>query len=105
MNILFEYLYRDAGNNKKWGEVVFRNDAQTDLPVLNNNLRNSLIDSEFFIAENSHLPKLEFDEKNDLDHDWYEFYGITLTPNKPNDILDRDISEFISTLEESSKTM
>jgi len=25
MNIIFEYLYRDAGNNKNFGSVIFSN--------------------------------------------------------------------------------
>jgi len=43
MNILFEYLYRDAGNNKKWGEVVFHNKENINLTVLNDKLRNEVV--------------------------------------------------------------
>ncbi len=103
MNILFEYLYRDAGNNKKWGEVVFSNDAQIDLAALNNKIKNALIDGEFFIADKSCLPKIGFDKKNELDHEWYEFSKISLTRKISDDPLSRDISEFISALKESSK--
>jgi hypothetical protein len=102
MNILFEYLYRDAGNNKKFGEVVFHNKGNIDLSVLNEKLRNALIDGEFFISNGSHLPKLEFDIKNELDHDWYEFDKISSTSGTPDDPLSRDMLEFISTLEEGS---
>lgn len=99
MNVLFEYLYRDAGNNKKWGEVVFSNQENTNLNILNSRLRNSLIDHEFFVAEESLLPKIGFDDKTELDHDWYEFHAISSTSNTPNDIFLRDISDFISGLE------
>ncbi len=63
-----------------------------------------LIDGEFIISDKSHLPEIGFDNKNELDHGWYEFDRISLTPETSNDPLSRDISEFISTLGELQKS-
>jgi hypothetical protein len=97
MNIQFEYLYRDAGNNKKWGEVIFTNKKNVDKKSLVKQLENGLIDEEFFIGEKSRLPKLEFLKIDpELDHDWYEFHSLEETNSQQNDKENRDIEKFIS---------
>jgi hypothetical protein len=99
VNILIEYLYRDAGNNKIWGDVVFSNRMNLDISVLECELRNALIDGEFFITENVGLPSLRFDRYDEeLDHGWHEFFSIKKTENHPNDDLGRDIYDFIGIL-------
>jgi len=103
MNIRFEYLYRDAGNNKKWGDVVFLNESNVDLETLKTKLGLALISGEFFVAESSHLPKIGFDSKSDLDHDWYEFDGLSTTSDAANDPLARDILQFVSSTQETSE--
>lgn len=81
MNILLEYLYRDAGNNKKWGNVVFSNKFNLDFFYLEKEIKDSLIDSEFFVAEDVGLPPLLFDHHDtQLDHGWHEYSSITKTP-------------------------
>jgi len=97
MNILFEYLYRDAGNNKKWGEVVFTNKMNMDRNMLEKQLKQGLIDEEFFISKKSRLPKLEFLLiDSELDHDLYEFHSLEETNSPQNDEENRDIVEFIN---------
>ena len=99
----FEYLYRDAGNNKIWGEIVFSNYDHIDPKVLDTHIRKLLIDHEFFIARKSNLPRLSFpiwDQK--LDHDWYEYSSIDVTSDRENDIYNRDIKEFIGSLKQAS---
>jgi hypothetical protein len=44
MNIRFEYLYRDAGNFKKWGEVIFSNKNNRDANDLEKQAKSVLID-------------------------------------------------------------
>ena len=39
MNAHFEYLYRDAGNNKKWDQVMFSNQENADLGLLQEQIR------------------------------------------------------------------
>jgi len=99
MNILVEYLYRDAGNNKIWGDVVFSNRMNLDVSVLEGDLKNALIDGDFFIAESVALPSLRFERYDeDLDHGWHEYFSIKKTENSPNDYLGRDICDFIGIL-------
>ena len=60
MNAKFEHLYRDSGNNKKWGEVTFTNCENKNLRTLDSQIREILIDHEFFIAQKYILPELSF---------------------------------------------
>lgn len=99
MNILIEYLYRDAGNNKIWGEVIFSNKINFDVSILEANIKNGLIDGEFFVAEDVCLPSLYFARHDEeLDHGWHEYFSIKKTANRSNDYLNRDISDFIRML-------
>lgn len=99
MNILMEYLYRDAGNNKVWANVIFSNNLNVEAAVLDEGMRNALIDGEFFVAEDVFLPSLRFDVRDDeLDHGWHEYFSVKETSEPSNDGLNRDIGEFISRL-------
>ncbi|HEY9035348.1 MAG TPA: hypothetical protein VIM96_01405 [Pseudomonadales bacterium] len=99
MNILLDYLYRDAGNNKLWGNVIFSNHLNIELATLHEDVKNALIDGEFFVAEDVFLPSLRFDfPDNDLDHGWHEYFSVKGTSELSNDSLNRDISEFINGL-------
>ena len=74
MNIEFSYLYRDAGNFKNFGTVVFANKNQTSLEKLNEMIKQRLVDEMFFDAVNTSVPSLFFDDYDEeLDHDWHEF--------------------------------
>lgn len=102
MNVLIEYLYRDAGNNKLWGDVIFSNKMNVDVARLDADIKKTLIDGEFFVAEEVFLPPLQF-EKHDieLDHGWHEYFSVGVTAERPNDHLNRDICEFICMLKSS----
>jgi len=76
MNIRFEYLYRDAGNYKIWGELVFTNRKNLDVTDLNSRLIAQLISNQFFEAEKVAIPRLRFENYDEtLDHGWHEFHG------------------------------
>jgi hypothetical protein len=64
MDIKFEYLYRDARNNKKRGEIIVSNIDNISNSIIERMIRNSLIDDDFFIASKSKLPRLEFENFN-----------------------------------------
>ncbi|MFA5628524.1 MAG: hypothetical protein WC965_13780 [Thiohalomonadaceae bacterium] len=99
MNISLEYLYRDAGNNKIWGNVVFSNRSNIGATSLHADMRNALIDGEFFIAEEVFIPSLCFDvHDNELDHGWHEYSSVKETSEPSNDGLKRDIGELVSAL-------
>ena len=100
MNICLNYLYRDYGNFKNWGEVVFANKNNFEPKLLEQNVREKLIDGEFFVAEKAGLKKLNFPEHiKELDHDWHEFHSFEYTEENVNDENDRDIDDFIVVLQ------
>jgi len=74
MAIIFEYLYRDGGNLKNWGEACFKNEQGLSLEEIDARIRECLIDEMYFTAEKVGLPTLYFDEHNEqLDHEWHEY--------------------------------
>lgn len=102
MNVSIEYLYRDAGNNKIWGRVVFLNRTDSDVSALRAQIKDGLIEGEFFIAEDVCLPPLHFDRYDEeLDHGWHEFFSAEKVAAPSNDCLNRDIGDFIAALKSS----
>lgn len=97
MNIKFNYLYRDAGNYKEFGSVVFTVANQTDLGCLDRKIRDALIDREFFVAGAVNVPnlqKLPWDDE--IDHSWHEYEGLEFTNEPCDDHAQRDIDTFVS---------
>lgn len=92
-NILFTYLYRDAGNYKNCGAVFFGNPSL--MPVQNaiEAIRKSLIDGEFFEHKKFGVPSLHFSELTADDHFWHEFENIQVTDETVTD--SRVIEDFI----------
>ena len=89
-NIKFNYLYRDAGNYKEYGEIVFTNQDSKSLEEI----ELTLIEGEFFIPEKWNVPRLSFDNYlPELDHDYHEFESLELT--NENSIRHCDISTFL----------
>jgi len=104
MNVRFEYLYRDAGNFKNWGEVVFANprDISADhvAAIAEKALR---IDALYFVAPELNVPDLHFAERNEkLDHDWHEVHAFLVTDDAPTDPQGRNIEEFVALLQRAS---
>jgi hypothetical protein len=100
MNIKFNYLYRDAGNYKTYGFIIFSNPDQLDVETIEGKLRASCIDSEFFNPTKFQIPILkhvEFNYNPELDHSWNEFESVETANEKPTD--SRTISEFIKSIE------
>ncbi|MDO8863971.1 hypothetical protein Q6D67_19985 [Haliea sp. E1-2-M8] len=103
MNVGFEYLYRDAGNNKLWGFVVFANKRDLSVAQMEKALEPHLIDGQFFPASPGLLPPLQFPNYDDsLDHDWLEYSGMEVSKETVNDPKKRDISDFVDQLIELS---
>lgn len=105
MSVRFEYLYRDAGNFKNWGEVVFANSrnicADRVAAMAEKALR---IDSLYFVASEVNVPDLHFEELSGaLDHDWHEVHTFQVTDDAPNDPQGRDIEAFFQLLQRSSR--
>jgi hypothetical protein len=78
---IFEYLYRDAGNFKAWGELLLGG-ALTNEEIARLTAR--FDDGELFIAEQIGVPTLyeklwqecQCDPSEELDHVWHEFSAI-----------------------------
>jgi hypothetical protein len=103
VNIRFEYLYRDAGNFKKWGEIVFSNPHNIAIELVESMAKKVLIDKSYFVANKAKVPDLHFAEYNEqLDHGWHEMHTFKSTNEAPNDQPDRTIDEFIDSLREAS---
>jgi hypothetical protein len=85
---LFEYLYRDAGNGKSWGQLLLAGSVfQHDIDALKDCLENGSL----FIAEHVGIPPLSGERwtvssgTSDDDYDFHEF--IRLRPATVDEIL------------------
>ncbi|MDD5174980.1 MAG: hypothetical protein PHQ05_00975 [Sterolibacterium sp.] len=103
MNIRFEYLYRDAGNFKNWGEIVFSNPRDITADLVASMAEKVLIDQTYFVAAKAGLPNLHFAEYNELlDHGWHEASTFEPTNEAPNDQQHRSIEQFMESLRYAS---
>lgn len=101
MNVCFEYLYCDAGNNKLWGSIIFSNERGTDVAALRKMFEPLLIDGQFFPRRANLLPTLQFPEHDEeLDHAWLEYVGIMGCADSADDVQGRDVEGFIGQLVE-----
>jgi hypothetical protein len=99
MNTAFEYCYRDAGNWKQYGTVVFDGAAADDLTA---RLKRALHDDLWFIADQLHLPELFFETANTDDHCWHEFVAITPTGDAVTDVHARPFTAFVEDVERAA---
>jgi len=99
MNIRFEYLYRDAGNFKNWGSVVFSNPNSISAKKAASLAATVLIDQIYFVANKVGVPDLHFhDHNSELDHGWHEVFAFQSTEELVNDPQKRSVEEFIEAL-------
>jgi hypothetical protein len=98
-NIKFNYLYRDAGNYKKFGSIVFSNPDQIEINQVELEIRKKLFDTDFFIPKEWDIPTLHFEKWNEeLDHFFHEFDSVEICNDKPNDCLNRSILKFMNSI-------
>lgn len=98
-NVEFSYLYRDGGNYKKFGRMVFSDPEQIDLSVAARELADAFLEDGFFIADQARVPevflfadgKFSFD-----DHCYHEFDAVRITDKEPTDEHARTLTEFLS---------
>ena len=103
MKIKFEYLYRDAGNFKRWGEVVFSNPSNISKKLLTSMAGDALIDGLYFVASKAGIPDLHFSDYNEqLDHGWHEMHEFQPTTDVVSDPENRTIDEFLESLRYAS---
>jgi len=102
MNVKLNYLYRDAGNYKSWGYLIFRNPEGLLINDIEHRLRQSFFQHDLFIA--SQIGVLEvflFGTDNATEDDicFHEFDSVELTNDASNDQGNRTISEFLQVVE------
>jgi hypothetical protein len=98
-NVEFIYLYRDGGNYKKFGRVVFPNPEQLSPEALEIELRRALWGGDLFIASQIRVPEVFLFAGGEFsfdDHCYHELGGLRATEDIPNDKHDRSISEFLA---------
>lgn len=96
-NIRFNYLYRDAGNYKKYGFVVFANPNNLPINEANNKISENLISHLYFDPKSIKVPALFFEKYDaELDHPWNEFESAENAETSATD--DRTIGQFIQNL-------
>jgi len=97
MNIVFEYLYRDAGNYKNWESVVFSNPNSYSADTVRASIREAMSNAEYFDAPAVRLPDLHFPEKSAaLDLPLHEFFDVSATDQSPDDPHGRSIDELVA---------
>jgi hypothetical protein len=93
-NIRFHYKYRDAANYKAYGSVIFSNPNQLSLETIGKQLKEALIDQEYFIAQACKIPLIHsFPFDPELDHEWYELDYLEETNEAVTD--ERSIDAFV----------
>ena len=97
MNIIFEYLYRDAGNYKNWESVIFSNPNSYSVDTVRDSIRRAMSNAEYFDAVAVRLPDLHFpDAIATLDLPLHEFFDVSATDQNPDDPHGRSIDELVA---------
>ncbi len=77
-NIKFSYLYRDGSNYKNFGSVVIANPEKLSLKSVEKIIKEKLIDSTWFYADEWGFPDLRPANLSiDDDPTWHEFESVT----------------------------
>lgn len=100
-NIKLSYLYRDSGNYKNFGAVVFANTSQIELSIVEKRIKNALIDDCWFYAHHWQLPNLRFNNITESDATWHEFESVDYTDEPANSAL--SLEEFMSLIEKPAQ--
>jgi hypothetical protein len=98
-NVGFTYLYRDGGNYKQWGRVVFSNRDRLSSGAVEKELRLAFLQDGLFIASQIRVPEIflyaggvfSFD-----DHCYHEFDGARPTSESADDMHGRSITDFLA---------
>lgn len=105
VNHKFKYLYRDAGNYKEYGSVIFSNPDNMLPETAEKILRECFLEGCLFIADQlgiaNHFLYIRGDASSD-DHCFHEFEHVEATLEPPNDSMGRSITRFIRTVKRQS---
>jgi len=102
MNIELEYLYRDYGNFKNYGTVVFANQRNLSAKEIHEKVLGTVVPEPFFRASDLGLPDLYFKDfpyDPELDHEFHEYRRVSETREPTNDAAERDITDILVAIE------
>jgi len=105
-NIKFSYLYRDAGNYKKWADVVFSNPDGLTLEAATKALKDAFLQDGLFIAHQVRVPEVFLFSRGNAtsdDHCFHEFSAVKASLEDPNDPCSRSITQFIVEVKREAK--
>ena len=96
-NTAFVYLYRDADNYKKWGEVIFAGAYDDGYEEA---IKEACHAYEFFVAKQVGIPEVflwqeEGWEPTVADHGWHQFWELKPSEGEADDVRGRSIGEFV----------
>jgi hypothetical protein len=97
-NVEFRYLYRDGGNYKKRGSVIFSNREGLDIDLAAERLRQGFLTDGLFIARQVRVPEVFLYRRGkftDDDHCYHEFDELNPTSKAANDKQLRSIQQFL----------
>ena len=101
-NITFSYLYRDASNYKRRGEIILAGSPGLDAAQAEQRVRAALERGEYFIARQVRVAEVFFDTfAPQDDHCWHELAGLSPTIDAPTDVHGRDIAAFVAEIEQA----
>lgn len=106
-NVKFNYLYRDAGNYKSWGAIIFANPNELSIQEIEIQFERLFFHGELFIAKQIDVTEVFLyseDDASEDDHCFHEYESIELTEEEPNDPYNRTIVNFLKKVEEESAT-
>jgi hypothetical protein len=99
-HVRFEYLYRDEGNNKEYGEVFLANPNNISLEIIKRNIVEKLLEGKWFDPDYWGIPRFSFHRLSMFgvnDYLWYEFDKVTVTDD--NQKGERTIDELLIQIE------
>src|ERR1700693_629338 len=105
-NIKLSYLYRDAGNYKKWAEIVFSNPDGLTPETVTKALEDTFLQDGLFIAHQIRIPEAFLFAQGDAssdDHCFHELDSVEATLEAPNDPYSRSITQFITEVNREAK--
>jgi hypothetical protein len=98
-NVEFSYLYREGGNYKKFGRVVFSNPDQIACTAIEKALTEAVLEDGLFIADQVRVPEVFLFANGELsfdDHCYHEFDAVRPTEQESTDPHFRTIRQFLS---------
>lgn len=93
-SLKFSYLYRDEGNYKDHGAIIFSNPSGVSPETASERLKEQLIDGEYFYPKQWGVPSVCGEPWLD---NWYEFVNFSPTKEAPTDV--RTVEEFLRSCE------